>query len=540
VDLPFAGGRRRNALFLCLVQGSSEGAAAVRPFGVLGEGVGMDFLAHLQMAFTIAFEPMNLLMCFIGVLCGTLVGVLPGLGPSATIALLLPVTFSLSAVQSFIMLAGIFYGAQYGGSTTSILVNIPGEASSVMTCLDGYQMAKQGRAGPALGISAFGSFIGGTFAILLIMLFAPPLARMALKFGYPEKAALIFFGFTMVTYLSGGSLIKSLMMAAVGILISCVGTDLITATQRFTFGILELTDGIGIVPVVMGLFGIPEILSNLEKPSREVQVFETRASQLLPSKQDWKESAGPIARGSILGFLIGLLPGAGGVLPSFFSYALERRLSKHPERFGKGEIAGVAGPETANNAGGQAAFIPLLTLGLPCTPALAVLMGALMIHGLTPGPLLMRENPQLFWGAIGSMYVGNAMLVLLNLPLIGLWVKILRIPYYLLSPLILVICLIGAYSLNNSTVELMIMVLCGIVGYLMNKYGYPAAPLVLALVLGPMFEESLRQTLIMSKGSLAIFFTHPISAVLVTISLALLVSPLIFKKRSSLQGGDGV
>jgi putative tricarboxylic transport membrane protein len=438
------------------------------------------------------------------------------------------------------MLAGIFYGALYGGSTTSILVNIPGEASSVMTCLDGYQMAKQGRAGPALGISAFGSFIGGTFAILLIMLFAPPLARMALKFGYPEKAALIFFGFTMVTYLSGGSLIKSLMMAAVGILISCVGTDLITATQRFTFGILELTDGIGIVPVVMGLFGIPEILSNLEKPSREVQVFETRASQLLPSKQDWKESAGPIARGSILGFLIGLLPGAGGVLPSFFSYALERRLSKHPERFGKGEIAGVAGPETANNAGGQAAFIPLLTLGLPCTPALAVLMGALMIHGLTPGPLLMRENPQLFWGAIGSMYVGNAMLVLLNLPLIGLWVKILRIPYYLLSPLILVICLIGAYSLNNSTVELMIMVLCGIVGYLMNKYGYPAAPLVLALVLGPMFEESLRQTLIMSKGSLAIFFTHPISAVLVIISLALLVSPLIFKKRSSLQGGDGV
>ncbi|RPJ21351.1 MAG: tripartite tricarboxylate transporter permease, partial [Desulfobacteraceae bacterium] len=330
----------------------------------------MDFLAHLQMAFTIAFEPMNLLMCFIGVLCGTLVGVLPGLGPSTTIALLLPVTFSLSAVQSFIMLAGIFYGALYGGSTTSILVNIPGEASSVMTAVDGYQMAKKGRAGPALGISAFGSFIGGTFAIILIMLLAPPLARMALKFAYPEKAALIFFGFTMVTYLSGGSLIKSLMMAAAGVLLSCVGTDLITATPRFTFGLLELADGIGIVPVVMGLFGIPEILSNLEKPSREVKVFETKTNQLLPSKQDWKESSGPIARGSILGFLVGLFPGAGGVLPSFFSYALERRLSKHPERFGKGEIAGVAGPETANNAGGQAAFIPLLTLGLPCTPAL--------------------------------------------------------------------------------------------------------------------------------------------------------------------------
>jgi putative tricarboxylic transport membrane protein len=497
----------------------------------------MDFLAHLQMAFTIAFEPMNLLMCFIGVLCGTLVGVLPGLGPSTTIALLLPVTFSLSAVQSFIMLAGIFYGALYGGSTTSILVNIPGEASSVMTAMDGYQMAKKGRAGPALGISAFGSFIGGTFAIVLIMLLAPPLARMALKFAFPEKAALIFFGFTMVTYLSGGSLIKSLMMAAFGVLLSCVGTDLITATQRFTFGILELSDGIGIVPVVMGLFGIPEILSNLEKPSREVKVFETKTSQLLPSKQDWKESCGPIARGSILGFLIGLFPGAGGVLPSFFSYALERRLSKHPERFGKGEIAGVAGPETANNAGGQAAFIPLLTLGLPCTPALAVLMGALMIHGLTPGPLLMRENPQLFWGAIGSMYVGNAMLVLLNLPLIGLWVKLLRVPYYLLSPLILVICLIGAYSLNNSVVELLIMVICGVFGYVMNKYGYPAAPLVLALVLGPMFEESLRQSLIMSKGSLGIFFTRPISAVLVIISLALLVSPIIFRKQKRLQGG---
>jgi putative tricarboxylic transport membrane protein len=363
---------------------------------------------------------------------------------------------------------------------------------------------------------------------------------MALKFAYPEKAALIFFGFTMVTYLSGGSLIKSLMMAAAGVLLSCVGTDLITATQRFTFGILELSDGIGIVPVVMGLFGIPEILSNLEKPSREVKVFETKTSQLLPSKQDWKESSGPIARGSILGFLVGLFPGAGGVLPSFFSYALERRLSKHPERFGKGEIAGVAGPETANNAGGQAAFIPLLTLGLPCTPALAVLMGALMIHGLTPGPLLMRENPQLFWGAIGSMYVGNAMLVLLNLPLIGLWVKLLRVPYYLLSPLILVICLIGAYSLNNSVVELLIMVICGMLGYVMNKYGYPAAPLVLALVLGPMFEESLRQSLIMSRGSLAVFFTRPISAVLVVISLALLISPIIFRKGGRLQGGDGL
>jgi putative tricarboxylic transport membrane protein len=498
----------------------------------------MEFLHHLQLGFSIAFDPMNLLLCFIGVLCGTLVGVLPGLGPSTTIALLLPITFKLDAVQSFIMLSGIYYGALYGGSTTSILVNIPGEASSVVTCLDGYQMAKQGRAGPALGISALGSFIGGTFAIVLIMLMAPPMARMALKFGYPEKAALLFFGLTTATYLSSGSLIKSLMMAATGLALSCIGTDLITATQRFSFGIVELMDGIGIVPVVMGLFGLPEILDNVARPSRKVEVFDTRRSELLPSKEDWKASAGPIARGSVLGFFVGLFPGAGGVLPSFFSYALERRLSKHPERFGTGEIAGVAGPETANNAGGQAAFIPLLTLGLPCTPALAVLMGALMIHGLTPGPLLMRENPELFWGAIGSMYVGNVMLVLLNLPLIGLWVKILKIPYYLLAPLILLVCLIGAYSLNNSIVDLLIMIVCGIGGCLMKKYDYPPAPLVLALILGSMFEESMRQSLIMSRGSMVLFFSRPISAAFIIVSVALLLSPLVFRKHRRLQGGD--
>lgn len=498
----------------------------------------MEFFGNIQMAFSVASEPTNLLMCFIGVLCGTLIGILPGLGPSTTIALLLPVTFSLSPVQSFIMLSGIFYGAQYGGSTTSILVNIPGEASSVMTAIDGYQMAKQGRAGPALGISAFGSFIGGTFAIILMMLLAPPLARMALKFGYPEKAALIFFGFTTVTYLSPGPLIKSIMMATLGVLLSCVGTDIVTATQRFTFGILGLWDGIALVPVVMGLFGISEILSNLEKPFREVQVLESKTKQLLPSKHDWKESSGPIARASIIGSLVGLLPGAGGILPSFFSYAVEKKFSKHPDRFGKGAIEGVAGPETANNAGSQAAFIPLLTLGLPCTPALAIIVGALMIHGLAPGPLLMREHPDLFWGVIGSMYIGNAMLLVLNLPLIGLWVKILRIPYYLLAPLILVICLIGAYSLNNSTLDLMIMLLFGIVGYLMQKYDYPAAPLVLTLVLGRMFEEYLSQTLIFSGGSLAIFFTRPISAILVIISLAALLSPVILRKPANLPG-DG-
>lgn len=500
----------------------------------------MDLLHHLQLAFGVALDPMNMLLCFVGVLCGTLVGVLPGLGPATTIALLLPITFNLSVIQSLIMLAGIYYGAQYGGSTTSILVNIPGEAGSVVTCLDGYQMAKKGRAGPALGIAAMGSFIGGTFAIVVTMLMAPPLANAALKFGYPEKAALIFFGLTMVTYLSGGSAIRSLMMAAFGLLLSFIGTDLITASQRYTLGIIELYDGIGLIPVVMGLFGLAEIFTNLEKPSKEVEVFEARRSELLPTKRDWKDSSGAIARGSLLGFFVGLLPGAGGVLPSFFSYAMERRISKHPEKFGQGEIVAVAGPETANNAGAQASFIPLLTLGLPCTPGLAVLAGALMIHGVTPGPLIMTEHPELFWGVIGSMYLGNAMLVGLNLPLIGLWVRILKIPYYFLAPLIMMVCLIGAYSLRNSLVDMIVMVIFGILGYLMNKHDYPAAPLILALVLGPMFEESLRQALILSGGSPLIFVSHPISAALVFISFFLLLSPVIFGKRSAMRGGDGV
>jgi len=491
----------------------------------------MDLLQHLQMAFGIALDPMNLALCFVGVLCGTLVGVLPGLGPASTIALLLPITFNLSAVQSLIMLAGIYYGAQYGGSTTSILVNIPGEASSVVTCLDGYQMAKKGRAGPALGISAMGSFIGGTFAIVITMWMAPPLAKAALKFGYPEKAALIFFGLTMVTYLSGGSATRSLMMAAFGLLLSFIGTDLITASQRYTLGVMELYDGIGLIPVVMGLFGISEILNNLEKPSREVRIFEARTSELLPTRQDWKESSGPIARGSVLGFLVGLLPGAGGVLPSFFSYAMERRISRHPERFGQGEIAAVAGPETANNAGAQASFIPLLTLGLPCTPGLAVLAGALMIHGVAPGPLIMSQHPDLFWGVIGSMYIGNAMLLLLNLPLIRIWVSILKIPYAFLFSSIILFCLIGAYTINNGVADMYLMILFGIVGYLMRKFDYDPVPLILALVLGPMLENAFRRSMLLSDGSVLIFFARPISGVLLSLALVMLISPVFMKKR---------
>lgn len=504
----------------------------------------MDLLPQLFSAFHVATEPFNLFVCFVGVLLGTLVGVLPGLGPTAAISLLIPATFSLSPVQSIIMLAGIYYGAQYGGSTTSILLNIPGEAASVMTCLDGYQMAKNGRAGPALGIAAFGSFIGGTFAVVMLMILAPPLAEFALRFGPPEQASLMFFALTMVIYLSKGSMVKSLMMAAFGFLLGCIGTDLVTSTPRFTMGILDLADGLGVVPVVMGLFGISEVLLNIEKTSTKREFFKTRFKELFPTKKDWKDSAGPITRGSISGFFLGLLPGGGGIIPSFISYAMEKRLAKDREKFGTGDIRGVAGPETANNAGAGGTFIPLLTLGIPCNAVLAVLLGAMMIHGVTPGPLLMKNYPDLFWGVVGSMYIGNVMLLVLNLPLIGLWVQLLRIPYVLLFPLIFLFCIIGAYSLNNSLVDVTIMLLFGIVGYLMQKFEYSASPLVLAFVVGPMLEEALSQSLILSQGSPVIFFSRPISASFSIIAVAVLISPLIlrlFKKKRlalSIEGSE--
>jgi putative tricarboxylic transport membrane protein len=494
----------------------------------------MDLGQQLSMAFQVALEPLNIFVCFLGVLMGTLVGVLPGLGPTAAISLLIPATFSLTPVQSIIMLAGIYYGAQYGGSTTSILVNIPGEAASVVTCLDGYQMAKKGRAGPALGIAAFGSFIGGTFAVIMLMFLAPPLVGFALRFGSPEQACLMFFGLTMVTYLSKGSMVKALMMAAFGFLLACIGTDLVTSRARFTMGILDLTDGVGVVPVVMGLFGISEVLLNLERKSEKKEFFKTRLQELLPTRKDWKDSAGPITRGSLVGFFLGLLPGGGGIIPSFISYAMEKRVAKDPEKFGTGDIRGVAGPETANNAGAGGTFIPLLTLGIPCNAVLAVLLGALMIHGVTPGPLLMKNYPDLFWGVVGSMYIGNIMLLVLNLPMIGLWVQVLRIPYVLLFPLIFLFCIIGAYSLNNSLVDVTIMLLFGVVGYFMQKFEYDASPLVLALVLGPMLEEALSQSLVLSKGSPMIFFSRPISASFLILALAVLISPLIlslFKKK---------
>ena len=465
-------------------------------------------------------------MCFVGVLLGTLVGVLPGLGPVAAMSLLLPATYSVSPVNAVIMLSGIYYGAMYGGSTTSILLNIPGEAASVVTCLDGYQMARQGRAGPALGISAIGSFLGGTLSVVGLMLVAPPLAEMALKFGPPEYFSLMILGVILLTFLAGDSMPKALCMAALGIFLGSIGMDVLSGMERFTFNIPILIDGVGLVPVAMGLFGISEVLLNLEISQRR-DVFKTALKGLLPNLEDWRNSSWPIIRGSVVGFFLGILPGGGGVLASFTSYAMEKRFSRHPERFGQGAIEGVAGPEAANNAGTGGAFIPLLTLGLPSNAVMAILLGAMLIYGMQPGPMLIKEHPDLFWGAVTSMYIGNGMLLVLNLPLIGLWVKILKIPYRFLFPLILLFCLVGAYSLNNNPAEVAIMVIFGVIGYFLRKFKYPLAPAILALVLGPMLEKALRQSLLMSVGSGWIFLTRPISLVTILISLALLASSLI-------------
>ncbi|MCJ7507537.1 MAG: tripartite tricarboxylate transporter permease [candidate division Zixibacteria bacterium] len=489
----------------------------------------MDILQQLSLGFRVVLDPVNFLLCFIGVLLGTLVGVLPGLGPTASISLLLPISYKINPAGAIIMLSGIYYGAMYGGSTTSILVNIPGEAASVVTCLDGYQMARQGRAGPALGIAAFGSFIAGTVGIVGLMLLAPPLVKIALKFGPPEYFSLMVLGIMMVVYLASGSIIKALMMATFGFLLSSIGQDIFTGSLRFSWGIYELSDGIGIVPVAMGLFGISEVLINLEMKLTKQDVYKEKISGLLPTLQDWMEAKWAIARGTIIGFFLGILPGGGAMISSFVSYAIEKKLSKHPEKFGKGAIEGVAGPESANNSACGGAFIPLLTLGIPANAVLAVLMGALMIHDIIPGPFLMEKHPDLFWGVICSMYIGNGMLLVLNLPLIGLWVKVLKIPYPILFPAILLICLIGAYSLNSTIVDVVIMIFFGIIGYLMKKFGYEAAPLILALVLGGMLEPALRRSLIMSGGSFKIFFTRPISLILLTVMAILLLSPLILK-----------
>jgi len=490
----------------------------------------MEALSGVLHGFSVALQPINLLYCFLGVLIGTLVGVLPGLGPASAIALLLPTTFHVSPVAATIMLAGIYYGAMYGGSTTSILVNIPGEAASVVTCLDGYRMARQGRAGPALGMAAFASFIAGTFSIVALTFLAPVLANVALKFGPPEYFALIVLGLTILAYLAEGSMVKALMMAGLGIIFSSVGLDTISGSYRFTYGFLVLSDGLGLIPVVMGLFGLAEVFLNLEGTLTQ-EIFEKKIKGLMPNSQDWKDASGAISRGTILGFFLGILPGGGAIIASFTSYALEKRLSKHPEKFGTGVIEGVAGPEAANNSAAGGAFIPLLTLGIPANPVMAILLGGLMINGLQPGPLLIKNAPDVFWGVIASMYLGNVMLLVLNLPLIGMWVKVLKIPYYILFPLIILFCLVSSYSLNNNIGDAIVTVVFGVLGYLLKKFGYEGAPLILALVLGPMLEESLRQALIISQGSFAIFLASPISAALIGLALVLLLLPLITHKR---------
>ena len=423
------------------------------------------------------------------------------------------------------MLSGIFYGAQYGGSTTSILMNIPGESASVVTCIDGYQMARKGKAGTALGISAFGSFIAGTFAVLGLTLLAPPMVTIALKFGPPEYVGLIVLSLSMVVYLSSKSLLKALIMAVIGLLLGTIGVDPMVGSPRFTYGISALLNGLDIAPVVMGLFGIPEVLENIEKVLKQ-EIYHTKLKGLLPNKEDWKQSALPIARGSLIGFLMGILPGVGAIIPTFLAYTLEKRLSRHPEKFGAGAIEGVAAPESANNSAATSAFIPLLTLGVPSTVIMALLMGGLLVHGVQPGPLLMKQHPDVFWGVITSMYVGNVMLLVLNLPLIAIWVKILKIPYPILFPLILLFCLIGAYSVDGNPVHVLIMLIFGVFGYLMRKLRFEAAPFVLAFILGPIMEVALRHSLVLSRGNFKIFLQRPISCIFLCVTVLLISSPL--------------
>src|SRR5499427_6046614 len=470
----------------------------------------MDVIDGLGQGFAVALQPINLLYCFIGVFIGTLVGVLPGIGPVSAMSLLLPVTLSGTPESGIIMMAGIYYGSMYGGSTTSILVNIPGEAASVVTCIDGHQMAKQGRAGPALGISAFGSFIAGTFALIALMLVAPKLASVAIAFGPAEYFSLMVLGLVVLTFLTQGSMAKALLMACIGVVLGLIGLDSITAQPRLTFGRMELIDGIGLVPVVMGLFGVAEVLLNTEQVIKR-DIINAKITHLLPSKEDWKASAGPMGRGTLLGFFLGILPGGGAVVASFASYALEKRLSKTPERFGNGAIEGVAGPESANNAAAGGAFIPLMTLGIPPNVVMALLLGAFVIHGLQPGPLMMTQRPDLFWGIVASMYIGNAMLLVLNMPMIGMWVQVLKLPYNNLFPLILMFCIVGVFASGNAVFDVFVMVVFGVLGYLMRKFGYEPAPLVLAFVLGPMLENNLRKSLILSHGDFTIFISRPIS-----------------------------
>jgi putative tricarboxylic transport membrane protein len=491
----------------------------------------LETIQNLGMGFAVAFSPPVLLYAFIGCVVGTLVGVLPGVGPLAGISLLLPATFGLNATNAIVMLAGIYYGAMYGGSTTSILMRIPGEAASVMTCIDGYAMARKGRAGAALAIAAVGSYIAGTVAVVALMVMAPPLANFALRFGPPEYFALLLLGLLVLAYMSGGSMVKGLAMAAFGLLLGMIGIDQMTGYFRFAYGIVELGDGIGVVPVAVGLFGVAEILATAGQETPP-QVMKPKMRELLPTKQEWRDSAMPIGRGTVLGFLIGIVPGSAHIISSFVSYAVERKLSKHPEEFGSGAVAGVAGPESANNSATAGAFVPMLALGVPSGPIPAVMLAALMVHGVAPGPLLIKQQPELFWGFIASMYVGNVVLLILNLPLVGVFVNVLRVPYPLLYPAILAFSVLGVYAVNGSTVDVWIMLIMGALGYVLRKLDFETAPVVLGVVLAPMIEMALRQSLAMSDGSYAIFIQKPIAATLLSVGVILLLlalRPLISK-----------
>jgi len=491
----------------------------------------MDLLSNLALGFDVAFTPERLLYCFIGATLGTFIGVLPGVGPLVTISVLLPITYNLDPASALIMLAGIYYGAQYGGSTTAILVNLPGESSSVMTAVDGHQMAKKGRAGPALAIAAIGSFIAGTVSTVVVAAFAPPLSRWALTFGSPEYFALMVLGLITAAVLAHGSVLKSVAMIVLGLLLGLVGTDVTSGTYRFTFGIPELADGLDFVVIAMGVFGLTEIITNIQRPESR-QIFSAKLRNLLPSRQEMRDSMFPIARGTALGSILGILPGTGTTISSFLAYAVEKKVSKTPERFGHGAIEGVAAPEAANNAAAQTAFIPTLTLGIPHNGTMALMLGALTMFGIQPGPQVMTAHPDLFWGLVVSMWVGNLMLVVLNLPLLGLWVKMLAVPYRTLFPAIALLSCIGVYTLNNSSTSILMLALFGLVGLVLVKLEFEPAPLLLGFILGPMMEENLRRSMVLSKGDPWIFVSRPMSGAILAITAILLISMLVPAIRS--------
>ncbi len=496
----------------------------------------MELLSHLSLGFGVAFTPINLLYAFIGCVLGTLIGVLPGIGPVATISMLLPATYALPPVSALIMLAGIYYGAAYGGSTTAILVNLPGESSSVVTVIDGYQMARNGRAGPALAAAGLGSFFAGTVATLILAAFAPPLTEVAFKFGPAEYFSLMVLGLIGAVVLASGSLLKAIAMILLGLLMGLVGTDVNSGVARFSFDVPELTDGLGIVALAMGVFGYGEIIANLALPEDNREVFTARVAGLFPTAQDFKDMGPAVLRGTAVGSALGILPGGGALLSAFASYAIEKKVKMRPGEipFGKGNIRGVAGPESANNAGSQTSFIPLLTLGIPPNAVMALMVGAMTIHNIQPGPQVMTSNPELFWGLIASMWIGNAMLVILNLPLIGIWIKLLTVPYHYLYPAIVLFCAIGVYTTNNNTWDIWMVAAFGFMGYAFNKLGAEPAPLLLGFILGPMMEENLRRALLLSRGDWSVFVTRPLSMSLLIAALVLLgivLLPSIRAKR---------